>query len=213
MDHTGEGQAFVREEPPESRGVVIGNIAPPTTPGPLMVPYHAPAWPTVVGVCSMLFGLLGVLVGVIGVLSHEMFGWLGVFAPAASVEVFGGWVWARMGIGGVHAALAALLIWAAVDVLRRKRRTARLHTWWAVGKIVLALVSGGVGYFEQAAQVRAMQSDPTMASSAAASAAMMTSFAIVGLVIGLVVATAWPAFVLVWFRTRAAAKETRRWVP
>lgn len=208
MDHTGEGQAFVREEPPASRGVVIGNIAPPTTPGPLMVPYHAPAWPTVVGVCSMLFGLLGMLVGVIALLSREMIGWVGAFAPSASMDVAREWVWVRMAIGAVHGSLGVLLLWAAVDVLCR-RRTARLHMWWALGKIALALVSGGVGFFEQAAQARAMQGDPALA----ASAAMTTSFAIVGLVIGLVVATAWPAFVLVWFRTRAAAKEMRRWVP
>lgn len=208
MENGGQEHEFVREESPESHGVVIRNIAPPTTPGPLMVPYHAPAWPTVVGVLSMLFGVLGVLVGVIALLSRELIGWLGMFAPAASMDVAREWVWVRMGIGAVHAALGLLLIWAAVDVLRRKRRTARLHTRWAVGKVALALVSGGVGFFEQAAQARAMQGDPNMA----ASAAMTTSFAIVGLVIGLVVATAWPAFVLVWFRTHGAAKEMRRWV-
>ena len=207
MDHTGEGQAFVREEPPESRGVVIGSIAPPTTPGPLMVPYHAPAWPVVVGVCSMLFGLLGMLVGVTALLSREMIGWVGAFVPSASMDVAREWMWVRMAIGFVHGSLGVLLVWAAVDVLCRRRRTARLHMRWAVGKVVLAVVSGGVGYFEQVAQARAMQGDPNMA----ASAAMTTSFAIVGLALGLVVATAWPAFVLVWFRTHAATKEMRRW--
>jgi hypothetical protein len=178
----------------------------------------APAgWPKPVGVLSLVFGILAVTCGVIGVgmmfasdaIMGSMMG--GALPPNTPPPPFsppmGPLMLASAGFGLV---VNVILIFAGIKLLKREQSGRSLHLLYALLAIVASFISSFAGYQAQQAQQAEMTrwieqygeaSDfgRQMKQQQQAQAPMQGPMQAVGLVVGLVIGLAWPVFCVIWF--------------
>jgi hypothetical protein len=133
--------------------------APPTLPGEIGA--RRTSWPTALGVIGIILGSLGVLNGVCG----------GIGAAVQGMFTFGGdetmelalqaqrrlMPWA-VGAQAVSGLAALLLLFASIDLARRRRRSRQLLLVWALVNLVVALGAGLIAVLMQQAMFSAMAS-------------------------------------------------------
>lgn len=178
----------------------------------------APAgWPKPIGVLSLVFGILAVTCGVVGMAmwaaSDALMGSLmgGAMPPNTPPPPFSPPMSpVLLTSAGLGVILNIILICAGAALLKRSESGRSLHLVYALVGIVAAFFGSFAGYSGQQAQQQAMtqwieqhgDTDDTtrqIADSQKQSAQMQGPIQAVSLIVGLIVALAWPVFCIVWF--------------
>jgi len=185
----------------------FGQGAPPTV---SHIEPARPVWPTVIGVISIVFGLLGALQGCGGiVMPFAMNGLTGLMPDDQSKAVFAGMsdhlAWGvAAGVTGM--AVGVLLLTAGIGMVQRRRWSVRAHTIWAVLAILQSGVGGVYGFLIQQSQFQTMK-----AGGMPPTPFPMEAFAAVGVLVGLLFACAYPVFMLVWVFRSVIRDQVAGW--
>jgi len=138
-------------------------FAPPRTPTTYPAPAEPTSWPKVLGIICIVFGGLGILGGVWGVIFPLFNEWLVSRMPPdrqAAMEAAANANPYPVGTSLVMLAIAALLLAGGIGLVRRRGRAIGLLRVWAVVRILWVIVSTfSVGL--RAARVRAHLVQPT----------------------------------------------------
>jgi hypothetical protein len=201
---------------------------PPIIAGPVLVRASPSQWSTPLGVVMIVFGVFGMLSGCMTLVSLMLQDRLmGVAAtdPAtasamqASVDRYG----ALSAASGVFAAILAIALTAAgAGVAARRPVGVTVAKWWAVLKIVYAVLAVAVGFMAAQDQITTMTATaggaggpggagPGQAAGVAVATAVMGPFMLVIMLVQLLWLCALPVFVLVWFRRASIKAEVAQW--
>lgn len=201
-------------------------VAPPTTQGEIG---RRPAqWPGVVGIVGIVLAILGMLKGLWTAGSPLLFGALAggydagagddpVSAELAAIDRLQ-WVSVVDGLLGVLVWMWGLVVF--VGVLKRRRWSLRQMTAWAWVKIALGVLSVASGVVVQRLVMGAMTAAAAKATPGGAAGGgafgandpfMMMVVVVLGAVVSLVLACAWPVFLLIWSRRRSVREEVATW--
>ncbi|MEL7239011.1 MAG: hypothetical protein AAGK78_09115 [Planctomycetota bacterium] len=123
------------------------------------------------------------------------------FNPFAAVS--GGWIATSVLLSLASLALAGMLIVAGIGAVRLRPWSLRLHVWWALLKIPIAIAVNVVGAFISMQVFASMQNTAATPGNAVFTSGAMNYFAILGAVFNLLVAIAYPVAVLIATRFRA----------
>lgn len=186
--------------------------APPTRPGQIGEE-RPPAWPSVVGVICLVWGTIGLLASIAGLLTPLYEDYIKAFAPQAQ-ESFA--------LAERHAVLFFLyylisvvmsvwLIWGGVKLFGRRRLGVRLLWWWAIAEFPLSFVGIVANHFMQKAQMDAMAAPGNAAPGAAVLAAMSPIMSILSTAIVVLFSWALPGFLVVWLTRPGVKRGVERW--
>ncbi len=211
---------------------------PPIVPGPLVNSQRS-GWPSVIGVISIVFGVIGFIGGLWQSAGMMIFRYMGTrmasntqggtstapsgtAAPSPFPFDFGG-MFAAMGKWAPYLAVAHLLL-AAVAVLLVISgagivgRRAWGRTWairWAILRLLGGLLVAVLTGFMQVAQFHSMAQSATSGSSGAPPAAFFTVagplFAVFTGAITLLWYSAYPVFILIWMNQASVKSEIAAW--
>ncbi len=183
-------------------------VAPPTQPGTITAPQRPPNWPAVIGIIAIVFGCFGILGGCAGILSPFTTQMFSGFMPAGQQEALEQSVALNViyGIGGLF--VATVLLLGGIRLRARRRQALLLIRTWAVVKPVLSVGGAVLGYQSMQHQMEAMQNDPNVA---AMGTGILSTFGLVGMVIGLLWTCALPIFMLTWFSREKIKSDTEGW--
>jgi|GEM_PF-709701 len=194
---------------------------PPPTPAACAVPPMQPsalapqvvqaAWPTVLGVLSIVLGALWLLSGV----------WA-IVAPIVLENAFGGmadqqmtwysssgaWRVGLLSVAVLSAATSVLLLIGGINLVRRKGSAVTLLIVWSVAMIVVTCVNIGMYYALQDVYVKQIASQ---AQGVPGGNTTMVVSMNIGLFCGLLINLAGPVFVLWWFRRAVIKREVATW--
>jgi hypothetical protein len=194
---------------------------PPVLPGELALPVRRAVWPIVLGVISIVVGILACLYAAAGtamsMLLPALGGWTS-YTPRGTtgVDVAAlmrdhAWLlrvaYSQLGVG------AALLVIAGIGLVRRRPWGARLMRIWGVLGVLLALGSAAsVGVFEARFMGAAFTS--ISASSGSGGGPPPQVGYVAGVFTGVIMAfllSIFPVFVLIWFSLAPVRAEVGRW--
>ena len=182
-------------------------LAPPTTPG--MRPRPPALWPSVIGVVGIIYGVGGVLASASQLLAMVFFRFLEDFVPpnsaAHQVIALDDWKWIAIStlLYGLLSVAAAMLIAGSVGLLRRRAWGAKLLLIWSVVRIALSVADSAVGY---AIAVALLEASPLFAPRFVINWTIMF-----GTAMELIIYSAFPVFVLIWFTLAGPRREVKRW--
>lgn len=197
------------------QGEPAAGLAPPVVAGALGV--ERAAWPTVVGVISVVLGSLGILKNACGGMGNlaQWFGGGGT-GPLAGFGQLGGWMVLAGVLSLVSLAVSGWLLWAGVQLLKRRKKSVALHKGWAWTRIGLALLEA-----VSSAAVQSVWSSTAMGGGAAGGGgaggapagtdAMMIAIVIISVALPLTFALTYPVVVLALFSRPWAKLEVERW--
>lgn len=187
-------------------------LVPPTRPGGLEGPPRPSTWPKVIGIIAIVFGALGILGGLYGILGPWIVEEIASIMPRGTegtLDVFresAGWL---IGTSIVTTGVAALLLAGGVGLLKRRRWSVGTCRAWAVLKMLLVLVNTVVGYYLQHASLTSI-SEQTPAG-AQISPEFVDAMVVLGLIIGVAWSWALPVFMLIWLGRGKIKSETSAW--
>ncbi len=183
-------------------------VAPPTQPGTIAAPRRPANWHAAIGTIAVVFGCLGILGGFLGAISpFTMALFSGFMLPGQEKGLQQLMAWnVAYGIGGLIVAI--LLLVGGIRLRARRRQAVVLIRTWAVVKIFLSVGGCVIGYQSARFQVEAIQNDP---NSPLMDAGVVTTFGMLGMVVGFLWACALPVFMLVWFSRKKIKSETEGW--
>lgn len=180
--------------------------APPTERDEALIPQPSSAWPTVLGVISIVWAAIGILGSACQIaflpfmgrfveafMPPEQADQLVVFTEMTSWLIFAAVLW--------MAAETYLLV-GGVMLLRRRPYSAGHLRVWAVLAIIVWLVNT-VGTLWLTPETE------STSDSATAQAEQMWEF--IGLACGGVLSCAWPVFILIWFGREKIKAEVAQW--
>lgn len=174
-------------------------------------------WPKPIGVLSLVFGILAVSCGVLGVgsmfLMNDLMGSMmsGQLPPGTPPPPFTPPMDAVMIVSmGLGLLVNTLLIIAGIQLLKRRQSGRTLHLVYALVAVLAAFVGTYATYVSQQAQQAEMAAwieqhgdanDATrqIADQQQMSAQMQGPVQAISVIFGLVVALAWPVFCIIWF--------------
>jgi len=180
--------------------------APPTQPAPLRsVP---PSWPDVIGIIAIVFGALGAIGGVWGLISPLFMKMLASILPKAqSAMMHKVWtdLWPVMILHGLATlTLGIMLLAAGVGLRRRRPWSLPLTRRWAYAKLVVVVLGSILGIIMQREQMAA-QSGPALPPR------VMQAMVVAGAAVGLAWGAALPVFMLVWLARDRIRRHTAKW--
>ncbi|MCK4660647.1 MAG: hypothetical protein KAV82_14085 [Phycisphaerae bacterium] len=197
-----------------SETVSPAGFTPPTSVGETRQPESRSSWPGVIGIIAIIFGILATLGGIMGFLAPFILDKMGSALPDNSPraiklsEAQVSWV---MISSSLTVILAVLLLVAGVGLLSRRRWAVKAAMVWAVLKMLYVVVVTMYNYNTLPQQIESIsKQNPGAASMPAGS---LETFAIVGLVVGLLWYWALPVFMLIWFRRKNIRDEIVGWSP
>jgi len=195
-----------------------GMPMPPTQPDAMYLPRQPTSWPKVIGIIAIILGSLGILGACGGALStasvdflQEM---LEEMAPPGQSSAFGSLEALREWKGPLVVghllgmALAGLLLFVGIGLLKRRAGVVRLVLFWALAKIPFEIASSIFNYIIQKPYL-----EETVEQSAATpglSDFFQGAFA-VGVLFSILMYSALPVFLLIWFRRARIKAEVAQW--
>jgi hypothetical protein len=212
-DPTGNADASASASPAQTP-----RAAPPTSPG--KIGSTRTTWPQVLGIISIVLGVLGCLSNAWQVLSafyyNTFMGFLRV-GSGPGLASFDATQTAMHALripiaffAGLALLSSGLFVWAGIATLRRTRLGPTLHVTSAILRILAGIGSTYVSFIVQS-RVAAAMSAPGAAPMAAAAKNAMEVAQIIGVLLWLVVTVSYPTFILIWFFRRVIRAETQRW--
>jgi hypothetical protein len=192
-------------------------LHPPMMPGAVAAPRSA--WPSVIGVIAIVFGALGALQGVVGLLAPMFVGRFRAFAASnspqgATGDPFAGWdqhqteliVSALLTLGA-----GTLLLVGSILLVMRKRASRGVLLLWAAIKMAVVVFGAWLGYVMNQAQFAAMQQSGSGPLAGAGMGGMLDAMSAAGAVIGVLWGWALPIFMLIWFMRAKVRNELATW--
>lgn len=177
--------------------------APPTAAGPIRLSTR-PAWPSTVGTLLIVFGSIGLLQRVVGLVASIVMPNVPFLADLLPPPHL--WSW-TVALAVVSLPVSVLHLVAGVRTLRRRPSAYALAMGFVV-YAVLMLIPGTILQYammqwqmQQAAQQN--QPMPTMMTSA--------GYAVFMVLFGAIFALAWPTFVTIWFNIPKHRALVRSW--
>ncbi len=207
---------------PEGDHLSMPPGAPPTSPGALVarpVP-GPPAWVAVLGILSIVFGVLGALGKCWGIATPLFFMMMDRFfasmpqeempeAVGRSFSMMGVYAWPIAGISLLKTIVAGLLVAVGIGLLKRRAWAPAWAIRYAVLDIVLSLGEGVLGALAQVAQMEAMQAADPTAFAPIGGWTTLIAYGSVGL--GVLLSMVWPVFLVVWFTRRRVREHVSTW--
>lgn len=192
--------------------------APPTEQGEFSSPRRSAAWPTSVGVISIVCGSLGILANLWGAISpYFMHSFTASLGPSSTPSMramlqaqrdTAGWT---VSAGLLNTIAAILLLICGIGINGRSAWSVPLSRTWAVLKIIFAVFGIVAGIIVQRAVITAMSGSQPAGGSGAFPTALGGVFALFGVFVGLVVPCGYPIFMLIWFSRLKVREEVSRW--
>jgi hypothetical protein len=190
--------------------------APPTAPGRLVAPEQRSAWPVVIGIVAVVFGILGASGRALSMITVVVMQWMNSNdAPPLGDEEAGAaigaipdaWFNATIASYIVGGLISLLLLVGGTGLLRRRRWGVSTLKVWAVARIVSSLPEAGLAYVIQREQFATMQ-----ASGGLVMPMPMTSGLLYFTVLWTIAwAAALPIAVLVVLTMRKSREEIATW--
>lgn len=183
--------------------------APPTVAAPLASPERRSGWPGVIGTIAIVFGALAAIGGVWSFVSLVFLPKImELMTPGAESSLSQTEPMRRSILfqGTTAVSLGALLIFAGIAMLRRRRRCVRLSAIWALLKMPVVVIGTVLGVSVQQANFDAMAQSP-----GGPPMGFLSAFLWVGVAFGVLWGWALPVFMLVWLSRRTIRKETAEW--
>ena len=196
-------------------------MTPPTDAG--AIPPKPSSWPMVVGIIAIILGAGGILAygcgGLIGNVGMVFVSnWMrstGVVDPVqqAQMEVLRDYLAWNIVNSLFSTGLSILLLIAGIGLVRRRSSSMRVSIVWAILRMLWALPASVMGYAVAVAQFDAMERAAAESGDSlpAGIFGIMQAFGIVGVVLGLLWACAFPIFTLIWFSRRKIKAEIAQW--
>lgn len=185
--------------------------APPTSPVSYMPPPPGPAWPTVLGILSIVLGSIGAVFAfftVVGQLVISLSPFMGrTGVPPVAVDFLRAQAPRLIAINAVVAVLAAMLLICGIGLLRRLRWSIRMIRIWGVLKLLAAAGQAWINYDMQTRQLQVFRSigNPAVAFSFYSTMPAFTS------AFWFVVQAAVPVFMLIWFSRAKIRDQAATW--
>lgn len=186
--------------------------APPTVPGPIPRGETAEKWARVIGVISIVLGVLGILHGAwstaYAILFPPMMAWLPVYDAAAGAmrDSMERWMPWQAAAGVALTLTAGLLLVSGIGMLGRRRWSVRLAWLWIVLKVAVVTGSALVTSLQQRDQMAAMAQSGVPIPGGMSGATAVFSAAIYW---------AWgvlyPAFLCGWLLRGSIRRQVARW--
>jgi hypothetical protein len=189
-------------------------------------PPKPPVWPLVIGIISTALGSLGLACDLVGlVVAMVVTPWASKLGPRPAMPQMPYGLngpWAILS-GGAQVLTATMLLVAGIVLLRRRPAARALHLSYVVLKFAVVLLSATVMIVNMQ-QIASMAATMPAATGpgippgmpASMPATMMKTSMIFGEVYGgliLMLSTAYPIFLLVWFLRRRTIDDMRAWGP
>ncbi|MCW5756997.1 MAG: hypothetical protein KIT54_07175 [Phycisphaeraceae bacterium] len=176
---------------------------PPTEAGPI-VAANRPAWPTVIGILLIIFGSIGLLQRVVGLVASLVMPNVPFFADMLPPPHL--WTWTLvLGVASLPVSLLHLL--AGVQTLRRRPSAYALAMGFVLYAVVVLVPGTILQYYTSQWQIQqsAQQSQPMPAFVAGG------AFMLVMIAFGALFSLAWPTFIAIWFNISRHKEHVRSW--
>ncbi|MCW5777251.1 MAG: hypothetical protein KIS87_12505 [Phycisphaeraceae bacterium] len=204
-----DSQSEFQGSPPTAPGRMVARVAP----GP-------PAWVAVLGVLSIVFGVLGALSKCWGIATPLFFGIMERFfaslpneempeAVGQSFSMMGAYAWPIAGVSLLKTIVAGLLVAVGIGLLKQRAWAPAWAIRYAVLDMVLTLGEGALGALAQVAQMEAMQAADPTAFGPIGGWTTLIAYGSVGL--GVLMSLVWPVFLIVWFTRRRVREHVSTW--
>ncbi len=147
-----------------------------------------PAWPLVIGIICLLLGVGAggfAVLDVVGMVSTNAYG-----------------IGALIGIG-IRILLALYILVGGIQLLKRDTSALTTLRQWAMAKIVLTTVCGGVAIASLAIAGASMQLEEELGID--------VNLLLITAIVASIGALVWPIFLLIWLNRDAVSRETGRW--
>jgi hypothetical protein len=185
---------------------------PPTARAPASYAPSRSTWPTVLGVIAIVFGALGLLKGIWGLLSPLFLDAMADMMPsesAASFEVMEEWASYFAAMYTATILVGGVLLAAGIGLVKRLQWGVTAVWLWVFVRIVVAVGEAVLGSQAQHEQFTAMaQQDPSLQGMGSGFASGMTAFTFV---FTLLWGCALPVFMLIWFSRKKIKAEVTGW--
>lgn len=175
---------------------VVYSAAPPTHP----VWFHTPApakWPLVVGIISAIYGVFNLSAHILTIalwLAFRGGKWPPMFGNSGAMNFFtGAHAWVEIVSTAVGLLASLLLVIAGIRTIQRRPSGRPLHLWYAwlfLAAVILTSAASLLGINPALSRTQA-GFKPT------------GNFLIANVLLGLVIAGAYPTFILIWFLPRS----------
>jgi hypothetical protein len=198
-----------------------GTMPPFPPPTPTMPPTvrasapYAPSrstWPTVLGVIAIVFGALGMLKGIWGLLTPLFLDAMADMMPsesAASFEVMEEWASYFTAMYTATILVGGVLLAAGIGLIKRRPWGVTAVWLWVFVRMVLAVGEAVLSSRAQHEQFTAMtRQDPTLQGMGSGFASQMAIFSFA---ITLLWGWALPVFMLIWFLRKTIKAEVAQW--
>lgn len=182
---------------------------PPQQPGEIKSDEAPAAWPSVIGVISIILGVGGCLSGVWGFFAPQFIEAMAERMPqrhAAQFTAIQDWHTWTVVSSALTILIALLLFITGIGLVRRRRYCIKLGRVWAVLKMTLVVVGVCVGYFIMQEQFRQMPPQ-----NLAVGGNIPVVMGVMGLVMGALWGCAFPIFLLIWFARAKVKTEYAQW--
>ncbi len=188
-------------------------FAPPTEPSVMPPPPEHSSWPGVLGIIAIVFGGLGILGALWGLVGQQFIqntGLAGVPGREAISQVMEDWKSWLLVQSGLSGLIAMLLLFAGIGLVRQKPSGVSQAKVWAVAKLVFAFI---VVYVQMKSQPHAMRAvfESTAGPGPQVSDAMLQLLVVAGAAITIIWLAALPVFVLIWFARGKIKREVAGW--
>lgn len=193
--------------------------APPTVQGAVVSARPPEAWPGVIGVMSIVFGVLGILQNGCGAVMMLFVGSMESFVPQGQTSGMDVALESSLPYPGLLAVqyaaefgLAILLLVGGIMLLSRRPGAARALITFAWLDLGVNTYTAVLQFYSMRAQMQAMQENPSLSQAPMGMFATITDAASsVILVIGWSLVAIWPIFLLVWFHRRKIRDTVGSW--
>ncbi len=180
--------------------------APPTRPT-APVPAARSTWPMVIGVLMCVFGGVGLLQRVLGVVFTALMPVL----PLPPEMTITGTLWTfTVVLSIIGLPLSVVHLMAGIQTIRRKPSARRWVVIFFAYAVVLLPPSAVLQYMSTQHQ---MQQASQQGGSSPGMAAFGQGFALIIAILTVVVALLWPTFLLVWYSRATIREEIASWAP
>lgn len=189
-------------------------LTPPTLAEPLLGPKPQSKWPMPVGVIAIVVASLSILMNACGAVSMVMMSTVYSRMPAANVAAtmpaemleMPPEVLVSLAVRGV---LSIVLLAIGIGIVQRRRWSARAARSWAIVAIVVCLLTAVVEHRAQERNLKIMANTPGMAMPMGQG--MFSSLMMLQVYVWLLVRSALPVFLLVWFGRQRIREEVASW--
>jgi hypothetical protein len=193
----------------------MSTVPPSTYPAPqLAMPPQPRVWPMVLGVIAIILGAMGALGGCIGAVVTPFAAALTRFVPEAergSLAAIGQMVPTLLIMALLGLALALLLLFGGIGLVRRRPYGATVCLTWSVLKLVYVVVNSVLGYLINLSQMEHIEAMQKTTGAQAVPAEVFGAIGAFAACFGIIWGWALPIFMLIWFTRRGVRSEIRQW--